>query len=207
MVQYVLTPWRDRHELLLVRRQFYALAPRLGVDDDSDAGVGVDGQGDGEGASWLGGGRPQISGGACGGGGSSSGSRSRLTGVPVPADNSDDREGHHDDRGALTYDDAQRHEETRRRRRRQHRQAVARVSMWMQRGNCPHMVESTALLTAAMLSDEDADMAVDSAASAAYATRAAYSAAFSRYVVRTQGCLVSPRDVRVACSSRRWRCP
>ena len=28
--------------------------------------------------------------------------------------------------------------------------------MWMQRGNCPHMVESTALLTAAILSDQQA---------------------------------------------------
>lgn len=35
----------------------------------------------------------------------------------------------------------------------QHR-AVARVSTWVQRGNCPHMVESTALLMAAILSDE-----------------------------------------------------
>lgn len=65
----------------------------------------------------------------------------------------------------------------------QHR-AVARVSMWMQRGGCPHMVESTALLTAAVLSDEERDAegrAGESAAAAAtYAVRAAYSAAFSR---------------------------
>jgi hypothetical protein len=63
-------------------------------------------------------------------------------------------------------------------RRKQH-QAVARVSMWMQRGNCPHMVESTALLMAAMLSDGEA-AAGENAASSAYAIRAAYSAAFSR---------------------------
>lgn len=63
-------------------------------------------------------------------------------------------------------------------RRKQH-QAVARVSMWMQRGNCPHMVESTALLMAAMLGDGDA-AAGENAASSAYAIRAAYSAAFSR---------------------------
>jgi hypothetical protein len=62
--------------------------------------------------------------------------------------------------------------------KRQH-QAVARVSMWMQRGNCPHMVESTALLMAAMLSDREA-AAGENAASSAYAIRAAYSAAFSR---------------------------
>ncbi|KAM0435189.1 hypothetical protein ACHAPT_003279 [Fusarium lateritium] len=65
-------------------------------------------------------------------------------------------------------------------RRKQH-QAVARVSMWMQRGNCPHMVESTALLMAAMLSDGEA-AAGENAASSAYAIRAAYSAAFSRFV-------------------------
>ncbi|KPM36985.1 hypothetical protein AK830_g9578 [Neonectria ditissima] len=65
--------------------------------------------------------------------------------------------------------------------RREQHQAVARVSMWMQRGNCPHMVESTALLMAAMLSDQDA-AASKNAASSAYAIRAAYSAAFSRFV-------------------------
>ncbi|KAJ4250509.1 hypothetical protein NW762_011763 [Fusarium torreyae] len=65
-------------------------------------------------------------------------------------------------------------------RTKQH-QAVARVSMWMQRGNCPHMVESTALLMAAMLSDREA-AAGENAASSAYAIRAAYSAAFSRFV-------------------------
>ncbi|KAF5675707.1 hydroxyacylglutathione hydrolase [Fusarium denticulatum] len=64
--------------------------------------------------------------------------------------------------------------------KRQHK-AVARVSMWMQRGNCPHMVESTALLMAAMLSDKEA-AAGENAASSAYAIRAAYSAAFSRFV-------------------------
>lgn len=62
--------------------------------------------------------------------------------------------------------------------KRQHK-AVARVSMWMQRGNCPHMVESTALLMAATLSDKEA-AAGENAASSAYAIRAAYSAAFSR---------------------------
>ncbi|KAH8179618.1 las1-like domain-containing protein [Sarocladium implicatum] len=52
--------------------------------------------------------------------------------------------------------------------------------MWMQRGNCPHLVESTALLTAAVLSDEEAGE--ENAASSSYALRAAYSAAFSRFV-------------------------
>lgn len=85
--------------------------------------------------------------------------------------------------------DAERHEQ-------QHK-AVARVSMWVQRGNCPHMVESTALLMAALLSDEEqmcnttttaavADLGRvrsgldNSMASSSYAIRAAYSTAFSR---------------------------
>ncbi|GKU01746.1 unnamed protein product [Fusarium langsethiae] len=74
-------------------------------------------------------------------------------------------------------------------RARQH-QAVARVSMWMQRGNCPHLIESTALLMAAMLSDREAATR-ENAASSAYAIRAAYSAAFSRFVT---GLLDSHQD-------------
>lgn len=66
----------------------------------------------------------------------------------------------------------------------QHKQeAVARVSMWMQRGNCPHLVESTALLEAAILSDNQATSERSLAgSSSSYAVRAAYSAAFSRWV-------------------------
>lgn len=111
MVQYILTPWRDRKELLLVRDQFYTTAT------------------------------PQ---------------HLNAPGVRVPLNLSD---------YALEpsqADDAQ-------------RLAVARVSMWMQRGNCPHLVESTALLTAAVLSDE-----VGGDAGGTYVVRAAYSAAFSR---------------------------
>ncbi|KAK0128667.1 rRNA-processing protein las1 [Cadophora gregata] len=52
--------------------------------------------------------------------------------------------------------------------------AVARVSVWMQRGNCPHLVESTAILTAAVLNDVRGN--------AAYCVRAAYAAAFCRFV-------------------------
>ncbi|GAP89147.1 putative hydroxyacylglutathione hydrolase [Rosellinia necatrix] len=59
-------------------------------------------------------------------------------------------------------------------------QAVSRVSMWMQRGGCPHLVESTALLTAAILSDLHESRT--RANSSSYAIRAAYSAAFSRFV-------------------------
>ncbi|KAI1435982.1 Las1-like-domain-containing protein [Xylaria sp. CBS 124048] len=58
--------------------------------------------------------------------------------------------------------------------------AVSRVSMWMQRGGCPHLVESTALLTAVVLSDRNESRT--RANSSSYAIRAAYSAAFSRFV-------------------------
>ncbi|PHH59559.1 hypothetical protein CDD81_2866 [Ophiocordyceps australis] len=68
----------------------------------------------------------------------------------------------------------------RQRRRVQQQEAVARVSMWMSRQHCSHMVESTALLTAALLSDDDA--AVEGNAWATYAVRATYATAFSRFV-------------------------
>ncbi|KAL1895220.1 rRNA-processing protein las1 [Sporothrix stenoceras] len=127
MVQYIFTPWRDRRELLAVRRQFY---PSL----------------DGE---------------------------TRAATPDVEA-------GQH--------------------------AAVARVAMWMQRGHCPHMVESTALLMAAVLADDASSgvsstsrgvtatsspaisppgagsLAGSSTASASYAARATYAAAFSRFV-------------------------
>ncbi|KAM0345204.1 hypothetical protein ACHAPU_006841 [Fusarium lateritium] len=73
-------------------------------------------------------------------------------------------------------------------RKRQH-QAVARVLMWVQRGNCPHMVESTALLMAAMLSDQEAAATENAALSASI--RGTYSAAFSRFVT---GLLDSHQD-------------
>ena len=89
MVQYIITPWRNRRELLAVRRAFY-----------SPPGV------------------------------------------------------------SKVANDTEQHE------------AVERVSVWVQRGNCPHSVESTALLVSAMLNE--------AAGTSAYAMRAAYSAAFSR---------------------------
>lgn len=52
------------------------------------------------------------------------------------------------------------------------RRAVAQVSVWMQRGNCPHLVESSAILTSAMLNDVPGN--------STYCVRAAYSAAFCR---------------------------
>ncbi|EEY18108.1 conserved hypothetical protein [Verticillium alfalfae VaMs.102] len=97
MVQYILTPWRDRAELLAVRRQFY----------------------------------------------------------PDAAAQAQLKPGH-----------ARQHD------------AVARVSLWMQRGGCPHLVESTALLVAAILSDAEGG----GSSAGTYAARAAYAAAFSRFV-------------------------
>ncbi|KAE9372387.1 Las1-domain-containing protein [Stipitochalara longipes BDJ] len=65
------------------------------------------------------------------------------------------------------------------------RHAVARVSVWMQRGNCPHLVESTAILTAAVLNDVSGN--------STYCVRAAYAAAFGRFVT---GLLDSHQDKR-----------
>ncbi|KAJ3497828.1 hypothetical protein NLG97_g1600 [Lecanicillium saksenae] len=83
------------------------------------------------------------------------------------------------DRHATSANKQQKQQQHEGRRARQNL-AVARISMWVQRGSCPHMVESTALLFAAVLSDEIA--ATQSAGSSTYAVRAAYSAAFSRFV-------------------------
>ena len=103
MVHYIFTPWRDRRELLAVRRQFY---PR---GASSFAAV--------------------------------------FTGTDAVESNAVRRE------------------------------AVARVTVWMQRGFCPHMVESTALLAAAILAD-----ASSISNSAPVAARAAYASAFARFV-------------------------
>ncbi|EPE02939.1 las1-like protein [Ophiostoma piceae UAMH 11346] len=103
MVHYIFTPWRDRRELLAVRRQFY---PR---GASSFAAV--------------------------------------FTGTDAVESNAVRRE------------------------------AVARVTIWMQRGFCPHMVESTALLAVAILAD-----ASSTTNSAPVAARAAYASAFARFV-------------------------
>jgi hypothetical protein len=58
-------------------------------------------------------------------------------------------------------------------REEEQRKAVALVSVWVQRGNCPHSVESTALLVSAILNEATGNTA--------YAMRAAYSAAFCRW--------------------------
>ncbi|KAK0752358.1 Las1-like protein [Schizothecium vesticola] len=65
--------------------------------------------------------------------------------------------------------------------------AVARVATWMHRTGCPHLVESTALLTAAILADDCSA----GESSSSYAVRAAYAAAFSRFVT---GLLDSHQD-------------
>ncbi len=52
------------------------------------------------------------------------------------------------------------------------KEAVARVAVWVQRGNCPHLVESTAILTSAILNDRRENEV--------YCVRAAYAAAFCR---------------------------
>lgn len=67
--------------------------------------------------------------------------------------------------------------------------AVARVSIWAQRGNCPHLIESTALLVSAQLNDVSG--------ASAYAVRAAYSAAFCRYVAAA--CRVAKGTARSRC--------
>ncbi|KAG8159794.1 hypothetical protein KVR01_010431 [Diaporthe batatas] len=76
------------------------------------------------------------------------------------------------------------------------RKAIARVFMWVHRGNCPHVVESTAMLLSAVLLDRrhtassdrggdgDGDDAAGTgdAAISEYGVRAAYLTAFTRFV-------------------------
>ncbi|KUJ22052.1 Las1-domain-containing protein [Mollisia scopiformis] len=63
--------------------------------------------------------------------------------------------------------------------------AVAKVGVWMQRGNCPHLVESSAVLWSAVLNDR--------VGNSSYCVRAAYAAAFCRFVT---GLLDSHQDKR-----------
>jgi ribosomal biogenesis protein LAS1 len=135
MVQYIHTPWRDRAELLKVRRQFYP-SPPPGTDATITSNP-------------------------------ASSSYTTATTTNLAAASSalpHAREPRRDDEAEA----GQRH-------------AVSRVSVWVQRGSCPHMVESTGLLMAAILDDlREARMGSNSSTSA---IRLAYSAAFSRYVV------------------------
>ncbi|RKF64051.1 Pre-rRNA-processing protein las1 [Erysiphe neolycopersici] len=61
------------------------------------------------------------------------------------------------------------------------KEAVARVRLWMQRGNCPHLIESTAILTSAILNDLRGG-------NESYCVRAVYAAAFSRFVTGLLDC-------------------
>jgi ribosomal biogenesis protein LAS1 len=53
--------------------------------------------------------------------------------------------------------------------------AVDRVSVWVHRGGCPHVAESTALIVAAVLADDDS-----SGVGGGLAARMAYATAFGR---------------------------
>ncbi|KAI6245849.1 Pre-rRNA-processing protein las1 [Erysiphe necator] len=63
----------------------------------------------------------------------------------------------------------------------QKKEAVARVRLWMQRGNCPHLIESTAILTSAKLNDLRGG-------NESFCVRAVYAAAFSRFVTGLLDC-------------------
>lgn len=158
MVQYVFTPWRDRQELLLVRDQFYG----------SEALTRADAAGGAASLSRIQGGR-------------ASGRRVEEAAYrdAYPEQKREGEGLNQGDAGRTTAaaNDCQTSSREQGGRDEQHK-AVGRVSMWMQRGNCPHMVESTALLMAAVLSDEAA--AAGNAGASTYAVRAAYAAAFSR---------------------------
>ncbi|KAG6235876.1 hypothetical protein E4U24_008038 [Claviceps purpurea] len=173
MVQYILTPWRDRQELLLVREQFYSAS--TSTDRDQQLSLQLQQQQSSE-ANTIAQDRTPVTARVYRVSSSDDlqhGARSDTCAAPTHAPRPSQHEQNTSDSGATgaTRDSAK----TQWSRQQRQRQAVARVSMWMQRGNCPHMVESTALLTAAMLSD-------DGLAGGVYAVRAAYSAAFSRFV-------------------------
>ncbi|RKF81352.1 putative cell morphogenesis protein las1-like protein [Golovinomyces cichoracearum] len=61
------------------------------------------------------------------------------------------------------------------------KRAVARVHIWMSRGNCPHLVESTAILNSALLHDRRGGFE-------SYCLRAVYANAFSRFVTGLLDC-------------------
>ncbi|KAL6822297.1 Las1-like domain-containing protein [Trichoderma camerunense] len=164
MVQYVFTPWRDRQELLLVREQFYGSEALMQA---------------------VGG----IQGGAAYSHHQQRNQDQRRGGVEGGRDADAEGQQHQEEGQGLNQGDARRttaaaaaknHQTSREQGNGEKHKAVGRVSMWMQRGNCPHMVESTALLMAAVLSDEAA--ATGNAGASTYAVRAAYAAAFSRFV-------------------------
>ncbi|KAK9798276.1 putative hydroxyacylglutathione hydrolase [Seiridium cardinale] len=146
MVQYIHTPWRDRAELLEVRRQLYPAPPRASTALATTT--------------------------------ASPATSSPATAVIGFADTD------YSARGRAETD--------------KRRHAVSRVAMWVQRGSCPHMVESTGLLMAAILDDLDEAWSgfggkgsSANKAGSTSAVRLAYSAAFSRFVT---GLLDSHQD-------------
>ncbi|KKF94656.1 Protein LAS1 [Ceratocystis platani] len=86
--------------------------------------------------------------------------------------------------GPASTQDASCTQQQQQQQQQQRHEAVDRVAMWMQRGNCPHMIESTALLTAAIIADEEQQQLArgPGAGLSEYAMRAAYSTSFSRFV-------------------------
>ncbi|KAK1538536.1 hydroxyacylglutathione hydrolase [Colletotrichum paranaense] len=162
MVQYILTPWRDRRELLKVRQQFYPAAPASASAAPTTSTSAARASGTAATAasaaaasqaltrSWIRGTAAQAQ---------------AQAQAPAPTPSSSSSAPATSTSTNKTTPSSDKHH------------AVARVSMWMQRGNCPHMVESTALLTAAILSDAESK-----GGAGTYAVRAAYAAAFSRFV-------------------------
>ncbi|KAK1994483.1 Las1-domain-containing protein [Colletotrichum falcatum] len=169
MVQYILTPWRNRRELLKVRHQFYpaaplSVAPAASSSSSSSTTTTTTTTAPAPALTLALPTAPPTRGAPAPAPASATGAppsqhHQRRTGTTSAISGSSYSSVHND--GLLA---AQHH-------------AVARVSMWMQRGNCPHMVESTALLTAAILSDGESK-----GSAGTYAVRAAYAAAFSRFV-------------------------
>ncbi|KAI3527327.1 hydroxyacylglutathione hydrolase [Colletotrichum abscissum] len=166
MVQYILTPWRDRRELLKVRQQFYPAAPASASAAPTTSTSAARASGTAAIAasaaaasqaltrSWIRGTAAQAPAQA-----------HAPAPAPAPTPSSSSSAPATSTSTNKTTPSSDKHH------------AVARVSMWMQRGNCPHMVESTALLTAAILSDAESK-----GGAGTYAVRAAYAAAFSRFV-------------------------
>ncbi|KAK1494669.1 hypothetical protein CCUS01_13581 [Colletotrichum cuscutae] len=180
MVQYILTPWRDRRELLKVRQQFYPAAPASASAAPTTSTSAARASGTAATAasaaaasqaltrSWIRGTATQAQAQAHAPAPASAPTPSSSSSAPATSTSTN-----------KTTPSSDKHH------------AVARVSMWMQRGNCPHMVESTALLTAAILSDAESK-----GGAGTYAVRAAYAAAFSRYVLH-----LSPEFPLVSLSS------
>ncbi|KAK1504062.1 hypothetical protein CTAM01_04292 [Colletotrichum tamarilloi] len=170
MVQYILTPWRDRRELLKVRQQFYPAAPASASAAPTTSTSAARASGTAATAasaaaasqaltrSWIRGTAAQAQ-------AQAPAQAHAPAPAPAPTPSSSSSAPATSTSTNKTTPSSDKHH------------AVARVSMWMQRGNCPHMVESTALLTAAILSDAESK-----GGAGTYAVRAAYAAAFSRFV-------------------------